>query len=55
MTVALVEQVREIEGAKLQRDYDAMSSEELMAYYARLREIRPANRNRIKQVESSFP
>lgn len=55
MTMALIEQVREIEGGKLERDYDAMSSEELRAEYVRLRNIRPANRTRIKEIDGSFP
>lgn len=40
-TMALIEQVREIEGAKLERDCHSMSDEELMAYYVRLRDIKP--------------
>lgn len=54
-TMALIEQVREIEDAKLERDCNAMTTEELATYYNRLREIRPADHTRIKKINGSFP
>ncbi|WP_368507586.1 DUF5681 domain-containing protein [Bradyrhizobium lupini] len=54
-SMAVIEQVREIEGAKLERDCHAMTTEELITYYNRLREIRPADHARIKKIKGSFP
>ncbi|RZM94511.1 hypothetical protein CWO91_39275 [Bradyrhizobium genosp. SA-3] len=51
MTMALIEQIREIESAKIVRDYDAMSMEEIKADFARLRAMPFPHRTRIKKIK----
>jgi hypothetical protein len=56
MTMAVIEQVREIENARIQRDAFDMSPEELAADFARLREtVGRETAARIKQLRGSFP
>ncbi|MHC4044484.1 DUF5681 domain-containing protein [Bradyrhizobium sp. 23AC] len=50
MTMDLIEQVREIESSKIERDYDAMSMEEIRADFERLRAMPFPGRARIKKM-----
>jgi hypothetical protein len=55
MTLALIEQVREIESARVDRDVFDMSPEELEAYYARLRDTISQETAARFNAKRSFP
>ncbi|MDD1519218.1 MULTISPECIES: DUF5681 domain-containing protein [Bradyrhizobium] len=55
MTMKLIEQIREIESAKIERDYDAMSKEEARAAFVQLRDTVLAEFPRARGIADSFP
>ncbi|MBB4361518.1 hypothetical protein GGD65_002540 [Bradyrhizobium sp. CIR18] len=55
MTMKLIEQIREIESARIERDYDARSIEEIRADFNRMRAITLADLTRAKGIDDSFP
>ncbi|WP_439366575.1 DUF5681 domain-containing protein [Bradyrhizobium sp. DASA03005] len=53
--MTLIQQIREIESAKIERDYDARSIEEIRADFNRMRDTVLAEFPRARGVADSFP
>ncbi|MBB4258788.1 DUF5681 domain-containing protein [Bradyrhizobium sp. CIR3A] len=55
LMMTVIQQIREIESARIERDYDARSIEEIRADFNRMRAITLADLTRAKGIDDSFP